>query len=80
MEFASPDRRKGWATIVRLRDSDSDIYRLRPRGLDPAKTYRVTFDSLGTTVTVDGLRLVQEGLSIRLESVLASELLLFEAQ
>jgi alpha-galactosidase len=80
MEFTSPDRSKGWATIVRLRDSDSDIYRLWPRGLDPAKTYRVTFDSLGSAATVGGLRLIEEGLPIRLESVLSSELLLFEAQ
>jgi alpha-galactosidase len=80
MEFAAPDRAKGWATIVRLTNGDPDTYLFRPRGLDPARTYRVTFDSTGTTATVEGLRLVQEGLRIRLVSVLSSELLLFEAQ
>jgi alpha-galactosidase len=79
MEFAAPDRAKGWATIVRMANGDSDTYLFRPRGLDPARSYRVTYDSTGTKATVDGLRLVQEGLPIRLESALSSELLLFEA-
>jgi hypothetical protein len=52
----------------------------RPRGIDPAKSYRVTFDSTGTTARIDGARLLQEGLPIRLETALSSELLLFEAQ
>lgn len=80
MEFASPDRAKGWATIVRLAETDSDTYLFRPRGLDPAKSYRVTFDSTGATASIDGARLIQEGLPIRLETALSSELLLFEAQ
>jgi hypothetical protein len=80
VEFAAPDRTKGWATIVRMAGGDSDTYLFRPRGLDPARTYRVTFDSTGTTATEEGLRLIQEGLPIRLGSVLSSELLLFEAQ
>jgi len=79
VEFAAPDRTKGWATIVRMATGGSGTYLFRPRGLDPAKSYRVTYDSTGTTATVDGLRLVQEGLPIRLESALSSELLLFEA-
>ena len=34
MEFASPDRRKGWATVVRLSNSVWDAYLLKPKGLD----------------------------------------------
>jgi len=80
MEFAAPDRTKGWATIVRLGKDEADTYLFKPGGLSPGKAYQVTFDSIGTTVTVDGLRLTQEGLKIRLESVGSSELLLLEAQ
>jgi alpha-galactosidase len=80
VEFGSPDRTKGWATIVRLAETDSDTYFFRPRGLDPAKTYRVTFDSTGTSASMDGARLIQEGLRIRLETALSSELLLFAAE
>ncbi len=80
MEYAAPDRTKGWATIVRTGTSGSDVFTLRSRGLDPTKTYTVTLDSLDTTVDVEGLRLIQEGLPVRLASVLSSELLLFTAR
>jgi len=104
MEYASPDRTKGWALIVRLRNGagdlyvhkypnevvndnevaatqryESDTYLFKPRGLDPARTYRVTFDSMDATVKIEGLHLLQDGLQIRLENVGMSELLLFEA-
>jgi alpha-galactosidase len=80
VEFASQDRSKGWATLVRLRQGAPDVFLFKPRGLDPAKTYRVTFDSKGTAANLDGLRLLLQGLPIRLESTLSSELILFESQ
>lgn len=80
MEFASPDRSKGWATLVRLRQGAPDVFQFNPRGLDPAKSYRVTFDSKGTAANMDGLRLMGQGLPVRLESTLSSELILFESQ
>jgi len=79
VEFASPDRSRGWATVVRTGDSESDTFLLLPRGLDPGRTYRVTFDSIDVTAEVAGLQLAREGLRIRLEAMLSSELLLFEA-
>jgi alpha-galactosidase len=78
LEFASPDRTQGWATIVRLHSGGPDSYVLKLRGVDPGRRYRVTFDSKGSTATIDGVHL-QEGLPIRLESELSSELLLFAA-
>ncbi len=80
MEFAAPDRTKGWATIVRIGPAESDTYVFTPRGLDRGRKYRVTFDSTGETAAVDGLRLANEGLSIRSEPIASSELLLFEAE
>ena len=79
VEFAAPDASRGWAVIARLGRDDSDVFRLMPRGLDPARTYRVTFDSLKSSVLVDGLRLMHDGLSVRLEMIAGSELVLFEA-
>jgi hypothetical protein len=104
MEYGAPDRSKGWATIIRMRNgqgdkfvyhygnetvdmdtppnphfAESDTYVLKPRGLDPARTYKVTFDSLSATAIVEGLRLMQDGIAMRLENVGMSELLLFEA-
>ena len=80
VEFAAPDRSRGWATIVRMAGADSDYYIFRPRGLDPARSYRVTFDSTRTVAVVSGLQLIRDGLRLRLESTLSSELLLFEAE
>jgi hypothetical protein len=106
MEYAAPDRGKGWAFIARMRngkgdrfiykyhvdtvddtriDLERDIYQqdtyvFRPRGLDPAKMYWVTFDSLETSVLINGLDLLRHGIPLRLENAGMSELLLFEAQ
>jgi hypothetical protein len=49
-----------------------------PRGLDRSRPYRVTFDSTGESATVDGWALVHQGIPVHLESVLSSEILLFE--
>lgn len=80
MESASSDRAKGWATFARLSDGGGSTYVFRPRGLNAGGTYRVTSDSANTAVSVGALRLMQEGLPIRLESALSSELLLFEKE
>jgi hypothetical protein len=80
MEYMAPDRSRGWAPIVRIGARDSDTHLLKPRGLDRGKTYRVTFDSTGETVTRDGMEWVRDGLPVRLKSVMSFELLLFEAQ
>ena len=79
IEYAAPDRTKGWATIVRLGASRTDTYLLKPKGLDRDLEYRVTFDSTNATTSVAGTSLVEKGLPIRLEEVEASELVLFEA-
>ncbi len=79
MEFADPDRSRGWATLIRIGPSDSDTYLFKPRGLDRGRTYEVTFDGSGETVVLDGMSLVRDGIPLRLETLAASELLLFEA-
>jgi len=80
IEFAAPDGSRGWATIVRIGTDDVDSFVLKPRGLDPGQSYRVTFDSEGNQASIRGWRLMQEGLQVRRESLLSSELLLFEAE
>ena len=77
-EYVSPERNKGWATIVRIGGGDSDVYLFKPKGLDMGKTYKVTIDSTGDKITVDGLTLIRDGLPVRLEDVGLSELLMFE--
>ena len=43
------------------------------------KSYHLTVDSLGSTVTVTGWELMREGIPVRLETLGSSELLLFLA-
>ena len=78
MEFDSPDRLKGWATLVKLYKGP-DEYVFHPKGLDPGKSYSVTFDSLHSKTVVSGLDLMRQGLPVHLEVPESSELLLFEA-
>jgi alpha-galactosidase len=80
MEFAAPDRSKGWATVIRLSRSGPDTYLLKPKGLDPARTYEVTRDNLGKTETVSGAVLSREGVNVHVPTRPLSELLLFETR
>ena len=79
MEFAGPDRNKAWATIVRISSSGQDTFQFHPKGLDAGKTYRVTLDSTGSQLDLEGWKLIRDGLAIPLEMRTESELLLFEA-
>ncbi len=77
MQYMSPDMRKGWATVIRIGESDSPVYVLKLKGLNAGGNYRVSFDSRNETAIVSSQKLTGEGLSIPLESLYSSELLLF---
>ena len=80
MEFTSPDKAKGWATVIRLSQEVPATYQLKPRGLDVYKAYKVTFDNSGRYEILDGKTLMDDGLEITIDMKPASELVLFEAQ
>jgi alpha-galactosidase len=79
LELASQDRSRGICGLFQLASPDQADYALKLRGLDVSRRYRVTFDSTGQACEVPGFTLVKQGLDIRLEGALTSELLLFEA-
>ena len=79
LELASEDRGRGICGVFQLSAPTSNEYLLRPRGLDVSKRYRITFDNLGETTVVDGYTLIEEGIPIRLQGALISELLVFES-
>jgi Glycosyl hydrolase family 36 C-terminal domain len=79
-EFTSPDRTKGWATIISLAKEGSASYVLKPRGLDSRKQYKVTFDNTGQTKIINAATLMREGITVQPTDQVASELLLFEAK
>ncbi len=79
LEYASPDGSSEVAGIFRLTEPDPGRYCYRPRGLRDGRAYRVQLDNTGECVELTGLDLRRDGLEIRLESPLTSELLLIEA-
>ena len=79
LELATQDRSKGIAGLFQLSAPREKEYLLRLRGLDVGRRYRVTWDNSGQTCEVDGFTLMQQGLTVRLEGALTSELLIFES-
>ena len=79
--FATPDAKKGWATLVRADiKSGSDTFVLKPGGLNAGNMYKVTFDTTGETKIISGADLISKGLPIHLPLLHLSELVLFERQ
>ncbi len=50
------------------------------RRLKISRTYDVTFSNTGQTVEIPGVQLLQDGIPVRLEGNLTSELLIFRAK
>ena len=80
LEYATPDARQSLGWIFRTSEQGNSIYRFVPRGLDLSKNYEVTFSNSGQTVEIPGYRLLQDGIPVRLEGNLTSELLIFRAK
>jgi len=79
LELASADRGRIAAGVFRLVNAEGDEYRLRFRGVDPARRYRVTTEPDGLVRILDGHALCDAGLPLRLDTPLTSRLLLCEA-
>ncbi len=77
LEEAAQDRSRAIVGLFRL-DEGPDRYVVRPRGIDPARRYRLTFDNQDSTVEIAGVDLLNDGVSIRLGTPMTSELLLLE--
>jgi alpha-galactosidase len=78
LECASPDGARAYACIFRLPDARGDAYHFHPRGLDPSRRYRVTYDNTGRTREMDGGAILDGGLRVPVSAAFTSELLLFE--
>lgn len=79
LEYAMPDRSSGYAGIFRLSGSGDPEYIFRPRGVDLSRDYNVTLDNICQTFTISGRELFNDGLKIRLEMALTSELVMYTA-
>jgi len=79
LEYATPDSKRAVAGLFRTAQSGDDTFVFKPRGLDLGKTYLVTFSNTGQKIPMTGTRLM-EGISVRLEAAMTTELLLFETR
>jgi len=80
LEYADADGARAVVGLFRTSACGDDTFVLRPRGIDAGRTYRVTFDNSGQSATWPGAQLKNEGLRVRLDRPLTSELILFEAK
>ncbi|MBS1873759.1 MAG: alpha-galactosidase [Acidobacteria bacterium] len=80
LEYATPDSRRAVVGLFRTSHEGDSTFRLFPRGLDFGRAYRVKFGNSGQTVEIPGDRLLQQGLPIRIENAMGSELLIFESK
>lgn len=78
LEYASPDGLRAYAGVFRLSSTGDPVYSFHPRGLDLDRRYRITHDRRGGTTEMTGDAAMRNGLPIRLETGMTSELLLFE--
>ncbi|MFH1708322.1 MAG: alpha-galactosidase [Planctomycetota bacterium] len=79
LEYAAEDASAGYAGLFRLGGDAGCEYLFRPRGLDPARRYTVTFDNMGRDIVMDGAELALRGVPVRLDAVNTSELIMYRA-
>ena len=80
LEYATQDAGRAVATLFRTSTLGDSTYVFRPRGLDFSKNYRVKLMNSGQVVEMDGARLLQAGIPVRIENPMGSEMLIFGVQ
>ncbi len=79
LELASGDGAQAICGLFQLSAPAEPEYLLRLRGLDESRRYRVTSDNSGRTWEAEGSALMRQGIVVRLEGALTSDLLTFDA-
>jgi alpha-galactosidase len=77
LEYAAPDKQRSMATLFRTSNYGDPVYHFVPRGLDSSRNYKVTSKNRAETMEVSGWKLMQDGISVRLENAGLSEMFLF---
>jgi len=80
LEYVSRDQCRAVAAVFRLVNAGENVYRLKFRGLNPAFTYRLRFEPDGHSAAENGFKLQQEGIEMRLDNALTSQLVLLTAE
>lgn len=78
LEYAAPDKKKELVGLFRTSQSGDPVYRFEPQGVDFSRNYSVHFEHSGQIVEMSGSQLLQNGIPVRLDDNLTSELLVIE--
>ena len=79
LELASEDHSRAIAGLFQLSNPKNYDFLIRMRGLELSRNYQVTFDNTRQSCKMNGYALMQDGIKIRLEGALTSELLIFDS-
>ncbi|MBR2876755.1 MAG: alpha-galactosidase [Clostridia bacterium] len=78
LEIASPEKTKGAIAVFSTEGNNENTITIIPKGASVAKNYRVTLDNDRDSFTVSGYDIVNNGITISVNSAMSSELILFE--
>ena len=75
LEYASPDRKSDVVGLFRTSESGDPVYHFHPRGLDLSHSYSVHFKNQKQSIELSGAELLANGIPVRLDDNLTSEML-----
>ncbi len=79
LEIASPDGDRGAMTVFSMTQAVKSEVKVKLKGVDVSKDYKVTLDNDRNSFVLSGRELRQNGLTVDIPSSMASELILYEA-
>ncbi len=77
LEIASSDSSKGAIAVFALAGISGEL-KIKAKGADQSKHYKITLDNDGAEFTVSGRELRQNGITVDIPSAMSSELVLYE--
>ena len=80
LEYATANQNSAVVGLFRTSQAGDPVYRFFPRGLNLSRKYQVKFGNSGQTIEMEGNRLLQEGIPVRLSEDLTSEMLILHAE
>ncbi len=80
LEITSADSKKGAISAYTLSMAKEDVYKVVPKGINPACSYKIWLDNSQTSFVVSGYDLMTNGIKIKIPTSMSSELVLYEAQ
>ena len=80
LELAAADRGRAMVGAFRMNGAAEELHTIRLQGVSHERRYRVTYENSGQVAVLDGHTLMEQGLAVRLNRPLTSELLLLEAE